>query len=355
MQRRKLDGDMGFETDEETLDARRAPLTGRELAKALGISQSTISRAFSEGATISPKMRARVLDAARDLGYQPNVIARSLTTRRSGIVGIVTANMTNPFYMSILQPLARRLQQLGLQTLLTSVPTDQQIDSQLQLLLQYNVDAIVIMTGKVSPEMARRWTDAGRMALLFSYTIPELDLASVACDNEAGGRAVARLLVETGHRRPAFVGRHPHSATTVARGRGFEAGLKELGVALSGRADSHEYSYEGGYAAALELGRSGADAIFFAHDIMALGGMDALRFGLGRKIPEDISVVGFDNIPQGAWPTYQLTTFAQPVELMIEAAVRLLTRRGEDEAPPLASSLLPGALVERGSVRARNR
>lgn len=346
---------MDDDTGEEMLAARRAPITGRELAKTLGISQSTISRAFSEGATISPKMRAKVLDAARNLGYQPNVIARSLTTRRSGIVGIVTANMTNPFYMSILQPLARRLQQLGLQTLLTSVPSDQQIDSQLQLLLQYNVDAIVIMTGTVSPAMARRWTDAGRTALLFSYSIPELDLASVSCDNEAGGRAVAQLLVQQGHKRPAFIGRKPNSATTLARGQGFEAGLAELGVRLFGRIDDGDYSYEGGYAAALELGQTRPDAIFFAHDIMALGGMDALRFGLGLKIPQDISVVGFDNIPQGAWPTYQLTTFAQPVELMIEAAVRLLTRRNDEDPEPAESSLLPGALVQRGSVQARSR
>ncbi len=326
-------------------------LTGRQLAKELGISQSTISRAFSDGATISPKMRAKVLEAARKFGYQPNVIARSLSTQRSGIVGIVVANMTNPFYASILQPLARRLQQLGLQTLLTSIPSGQQIDAQLQLLLQYNVDAIVIMTGTVSQEMARRWTDTGRTALLFSYSIPGIDLVSVVCDNEAGGRDVARLLLQQGHKRPAFVGRNPDAATTHARAEGFEAGLAEAGVPLFGRVDG-EYTYEGGYAAALELGRSRPDSIFFAHDIMALGGMDALRYGLGLRVPEDISVVGFDNIPQGAWPTYQLTTFAQPVDQMVEAAVRLLNRRNPDEPAP-ASSVLPGAMVQRNSVQNR--
>jgi DNA-binding LacI/PurR family transcriptional regulator len=337
----------------EVIEAGRTPITGRELAKALGISQSTISRAFSEGATISPKMRAKVLDAARNLGYQPNVIARSLTTRRSGIVGIVTANMTNPFYLSILQPLTRRLQQLGLQTLLFSVPSGQQIDSQLQLLLQYNVDAIVVMTGTISPQMARRWTDAGRMVLLLSYTIPELELPSVSCDNEGGGRAIAHYLVQQGHRRPAFVGRQPNSATTIDRGRGFAAGLAELGVPLFGRLDTGEYTYEGGYAAGLELGRTRPDAIFFAHDIMAVGGMDALRFGLGLKVPQDVSVVGFDNIPLGAWPTYELTTYAQPIDPMIEAAVRLLTRKDEEAEP--RSIMLPGALVPRGSVLGRGR
>jgi DNA-binding LacI/PurR family transcriptional regulator len=333
--------------DDQTLSGADR-MTGRQLAKELGISQSTISRAFSDGATISPKMRAKVLEAARKFGYQPNVIARSLSTHRSGIVGIVVANMTNPFYASILQPLARRLQQFGLQTLLTSIPSGEQIDAQLQLLLQYNVDAIVIMTGTVSPEVARRWTDSGRIALLFSYSLPGVDLVSVVCDNRAGGRDIARLLVQQGHRRPAFVGRIPDAATTHARAEGFEAGLAEAGVPLFGRADG-EYTYEGGYAAALELGRARPDAIFFAHDIMAIGGMDALRSGLGLRIPEDISVVGFDNIPQGAWPTYQLTTFAQPVDQMVEAAVRLLTRRGPGEPVP-ASSVLPGTLVQRSSV-----
>jgi DNA-binding LacI/PurR family transcriptional regulator len=340
----------GGDNQDEPISASER-LTGRQLAKELGISQSTISRAFSDGATISPKMRAKVLEAARKLGYQPNVIARSLSTQRSGIVGIVVANMANPFYVSILQPLARRLQQMGLQTLLFTVPSGQQIDSQLPLLLQYNVDAIVVMTGTVSREMAQRWTDAGRMVLPFSYTLPELNLPSVSCDNEAGGRAIAEFLVQQGHKRPAFVGGHPTSATSIDRGRGFAAGLAAAGVPMHGRLDTGEYTYEGGYAAALELGRSRPDAIFFADDIMALGGMDALRFALGLKVPQDISVIGFDNIPLAGWPTYQLTTFAQPAEQMVEAAVRLLTRRSGDE--PATASLLPGALVQRSSVQNR--
>lgn len=334
---------------------RRSPLTGRELAKALGISQSTISRAFSEGATISPKMRARVLEAAREAGYQPNVIARSLTTRRSGIIGIITANMANPFYVSILQPLTRRLQQMGLQTLLFGVQSGQQIDAQLPLLLQYNVDAIVVMTGIISQETARRWDEAGRIVLPFSYTIPELSLPSVSCDNEAGGRAVAQYLAQQGHKRPAFVGGHPNSATSVARGKGFAEGLAEHGIPLFGRIETGEYTYEGGYAAALELGRTRPDAIFFADDIMALGGMDALRFGLGLKVPEDVSVVGFDNIPQAGWPTYELTTFAQPVAPMVDAVVRILTRRDSQNGEPLSSTLLQGTLVQRGSVKLRGR
>ncbi|HTN98281.1 MAG TPA: substrate-binding domain-containing protein [Nordella sp.] len=333
---------------------RRAPLTGRELAKALGISQSTISRAFSEGATISPKMRAKVLEAARELGYQPNVIARSLTTRRSGIIGIVIANMANPFYVSILQPLTRRLQQMGLQTLLFGVQSGQQIDSQLPLLLQYNVDAIIVMTGTISRDTAQRWNEAGRIVLPFSYTIPELGLPSVSCDNHAGGRAVAHYLVQQGHKRPTFVGGHPNSATSIARGQGFTKALRELGVPLFGRLETGEYTYEGGYAAALELGRSRPDAIFFADDIMALGGMDALRFSLGMNVPDDISVVGFDNIPQSGWPTYELTTFAQPIGPMVDAAVRILTRR---DGPPgeVQTTLLQGALVQRGSVKMRSR
>ena len=342
---------METEDNDGTLESASARVTGRQLAKQLGISQSTISRAFSDGATISPKMRAKVLEAAKQLGYQPNVIARSLSTHRSGIVGIVTANMENPFYVSILQPLTRRLQQMGLQTLLFTVPSGQQLDSQLPLLLQYNVDAIVVMTGTVSVETARRWTDSGRLVLPFSYTLPNLSLPSVSCDNEGGGRAIAEFLIQNGHRRPAFVGGHPNSATSIDRGRGFTQALEAAGIPLHGRVDTAEYTYQGGYAAALELGRTRPDAIFFADDIMALGGMDALRFGLGLKVPQDISVVGFDNIPLASWPTYQLTTFAQPAEQMVEAAVRLLTRRaGDGEA---VGALLPGALVQRNSVQSR--
>ena len=344
------DGPVGTEVG---AGAERHPVTARQLARALGISQSTVSRAFSPGGNVAPAMRARVLEAAARFGYQPNVIARSLSTRRTGIIGIVMATMTNPFYPEVLEHLSRRLHEADLRTLLFNVPPGQELDSELPLLLRYQVDAVVIASATISSAMAREWAATGRAAVLFNRTVPGAGpwagVASVSCDNEAGGRAVADFLVARGHLRPAFVAGRRDTSTNLDRERGFLGRLQELGVKLHARAAGGEYSYEAGFAAALELAAREPDAIFFANDIMALGGMDALRHRLGLQVPEDVSVVGFDDIPMAAWPSYDLTTVQQPVQRMIEETVRILVEAGRGGSPQVR--LLPGCFIERGSTR----
>ena len=333
-----------------TLD--RKPVTARELARDLGVSQSTISRAYSRHASISPAMRARVLEAAKALGYQPNVIARSLTTRRSGIVGIVMATMTNPFYPEVLEQLAKALRQIGLQTLLFNVPPGQEVDSELPLLLRYQVDAVVIASATISSAMAREWTATGRHAILFNRTVPGAGVTTVSCDNVAGARALADYLIDQGHWRLAYVSGKPDTSTNVEREHGFEGRLAERGLHLHARADARDYTYDGGYRAARELAPRRPDAVFFANDIMALGGMDAFRHELGMRVPEDVSVVGFDDIPMAGWPSYQLTTVQQPVARMVEATVQFLLDHLEHPAAMPETHIIPGRLIERASARA---
>lgn len=326
-------------------------MTSRQLARALGISQSTISRAYSQDASISPAMRARVLDAARELGYQPNVIARSLTTRRSNIVGIVMATMTNPFYPEMLEQLAIGLQRIGLQTLLFNVPPGQEVDSELPLLMQYQVEAVVIASATISSEMARVWTATGRPAVLINRTVPDAGATTVSCDNEAGAREIADYLVAHGHRRLAYVSGKQNTSTNVERERGFRGRLRELGLDVFACVAGREYSYASGYAAALELAPSRPDAVFFANDIMALGGMDAFRHECGMRVPEDISIVGFDDIPMANWPSYRLTTVQQPLARMVEATVQCLRLALSGRTAEPTTHLIPGTLIERASTR----
>jgi DNA-binding LacI/PurR family transcriptional regulator len=330
--------------------AERLPVTARQLARRLGVSQSTVSRAFSSHASIAPAMRQKVMDAAIALGYQPNVIARSLSTRRSNIVGIVMASMTNPFYPELLEQLTRALQQVGLQTLLFHAPPGEDVDSQLPLLLQYQVDAVVIASATVSSAMAREWTATGRPAILFNRTVPDADVTTVSCDNEAGGRAVADLLVGLGRCRIAYVAGRPDTSTNADRERGFTERLRELGMPLHARAGGEDYGYEQGYTATLDLAAAKPDAIFYANDITALGGMDALRRTLGLEIPRDVAVVGFDDINMASWPSYRLTTVKQPISAMIEATVACLAENmtGTKVAE---KHVICGPLVERASTK----
>ena len=326
------------------------PVTARELARALGVSQSTISRAYSKRASISPSMRARVLEAAEALRYQPNVIARSLTTRRSNIVGIVMATMTNPFYPEMLEQLATSLQQIGLQTLLFHVPPGQEVDAELPLLMQYQVEAVVIASANISSAMARDWTATGRPAVLINRTVPDAHVTTISCDNEAGAREIADYLLARGRRRLAYVSGKPDTSTNVERERGFRERLREHGMALHAEVAGQEYSYASGYAAALQLALGRPDAVFFANDIMAVGGMDAFRHECGLRVPEDIAVVGFDDIPMASWPSYRLTTVQQPVARRVEAAVQFVGEALEHPGLAPRAHVLPGTLIERAST-----
>ena len=326
------------------------PVTARQLARQLGVSQSTVSRAFTVHASIAPAMRERVMAAAGALGYQPNVIARSLSTRRSNIVGIVMASMTNPFYPELLEQLTRALQQVGLQTLLFNAPPGEDVDGQLPLLLQYQVDAVVIASATISSAMVQKWTATGRPAVLFNRTVPGAGVTSVSCDNVAGGRAVADLLMRLGRRRPAFVAGRLDTSTNADREQGFTERLAEFGIPLHACGGGHDYGYQPGYQATLQVAASRPDAIFYANDITALGGMDALRQELGMSVPDDVAVVGFDDISLAAWPSYRLTTVRQPMEAMIAATVACLTANMQASSQVAEALVMPGPLIERAST-----
>jgi DNA-binding LacI/PurR family transcriptional regulator len=333
-----------------------ARVTAEDVGKVLGVSQSTISRAFSTSASIAKETRARVMEAAAALGYQPNVIARSLITRRTNIVAIVMENLADPFYPVVLDALTQRIQACGCQTLLFVPLPGQDVEDILPTLLQYQVDAIVITSATLSSAMVRTCATRETPVVLFNRYVPGLEIDAVSCDNVAGGSAVADFLAQRGHTRPAFVAGQPDATTNLDRKRGFVTRLEELGVRSWLLEEGGSYSYEAGYAAAKRLAarREPPDAIFFASDIMAFGGIEALRKA-GLRVPDDVSVVGFSSIPVAAWPSNGLTTVRQPVRDMVEMAIALVGL-GESSAPVpgrTRTRLIPGTLVERTSTMDR--
>jgi len=326
--------------------------TAKHIAAELGVSQSTISRAFTKDASISAEMRAKVMEAAGKAGYTPNAIARSLITRRSGIVGIVMADLTNPFYPEVLEALTNRLQRDDLHTLLFNVPEGHEVDEALPLVLQYQVDAVVITSATLSSRMAKTCAARGTPVVLLNRHVPGSGVHAVACDNYLAGRTVARFLAERGHKRMAYVAGKSDTATNIDREKGFVDQLAELGMSLWGRAGDEDYTHDAGYRAALQLlGREQKpDAIFFANDILAIGGIDAIRGVAGLSIPRDISVVGFDNIRMAEWPSYNLTTVRQPIAEMAERTGDILAKfyGGKPSKPKV--HLIHGDLIERGST-----
>ena len=333
--------------------------TSQDVARLAGVSQSAVSRCFTAGASVSDAMRNKVQEAARKLGYQPNAHARSLITGRSRIIGLVLSHIENLFYPAVLEQLAQRLQQDGYH-LLIFISDGHNADDLVGEILQYKVDGIVLGATTLSSALAQRCADASIPVVLFNRIMAEGSagsVSSVRSDNVGGGREIARFLVAGGHRRIAYLAGREDSSTNLERERGFREGLAEAGQRIYARAIGN-YDVLQARQATRDLfaqAEQRPDAVFVASDQMAIAVLDTLRHELGLAVPQQVSVVGFDNVPQAAWESYALTTFEQPVQPMVEATVELLQSylRGDD-MPHTQNIVIAGQLVLRGSCQNRH-
>jgi DNA-binding LacI/PurR family transcriptional regulator len=300
-------------------------ITSRELARMIGVSQSAVSRAFTPGASIASELRERILQFAATVDYQPNAIASMLSKRRTNIVGIVVSDMQNPFYPALIEKLTQELQRIGFQSLLFNIAAGANLQEQLSALRRYNVDAVIVISATILSGSTLRSVTEERAAILINRVVEDADISCVACDNADGARAIADHLYELGRRRVAYVAGLAHTSTSRERRDAFITRVAELGMTLTANINGGKYSYDAGRVAALEISAGCAtDAIFFANDILALGGMDALREEAGLRVPEDVSVVGFDDIAMASWPHYLLTTFRQPLDEIVNETSKLL-------------------------------
>ena len=326
-------------------------LSSIDVARLAGVSQAAVSRAFTQGASISDKMRRKVLAAAEQLGYQPNIIARSLSGKSTRLIGIIMAKIGDPFYAKILAAFSRKLQEKGYWSLLLNVNDGQALDDVLPQALQYQVDGIVLTSATLSSTIASQCTAMGVPVVMFNRFSLESEVNAVGCDHAGGARLLADLLVKSGHKRFAYISGEEKSSTNKERERGFTERLADLGHELYAR-ESGDYSYESGFIAAGKIldAKERPDALFCANDFMAIAAIDQART-LGLQVPGDLSVVGFDDAAMAAWPRYSLTTIRQPVARLVEAAVDVLVNAIETLENERVIKVIPGRLVLRNSAR----
>jgi DNA-binding LacI/PurR family transcriptional regulator len=271
------------------------------------------------------------------------------------MVAIVMANLVDPFYPVVLDELVQQVQAAGFQTLLFVPSAGQKVDDIIPNLLQYQVDAIILTSATISSAMARICAARDTPVVSFNRYVPGLKIHAVSGDNVGGGRQVADYLVATGHERLAFVAAQRDATTNRDRRSGFLSRLKQLKIETCLQEEGGEFSYEAGYAAAKRLLRQARrpDALFFASDVMAFGGIDAAR-ELGLSVPGDVSIVGYDDVPLAALPSYALTTIRQPVHEMAKAAMEILGLGGERGAVSAPENrIVRGTLITRSSTMDR--
>ncbi len=323
-----------------------------EVAQLAGVSRSAVSRAFTPGAYVSPETRAKVLRAAEALGYQPNALARGLITQRTGIVGIVSTDLDNPFYAAMLQTLAEALQARGIAPLLL-FGDEHSTDRQIAQLLSYQVDALVMTNATMSSKMAARCAQSDRPVVAINRYLPHQDIASITCDNQGSAAAAADHLIAAGCRRIAFVAGKPDASSSRDRETGFLRRLGHTGRAVVAHETGH-YTHDGGVEAARRMFAAAdpPDGVFCANDLMAFGVMDAARDTFGLRIPQDLKVCGFDNSSLASWSSYDLTSVDQDIEAMVEAAIARILAALAGETPDTLHLEVRGRLVVRSSTTA---
>lgn len=325
-----------------------------DVARLAGVSQSAVSRAFSPGATISPATLAKVQAAASELGYRPNALARSLITKRTNMIALMTGDIANPHYARTVNTISLGLQERGLHVLLFSLVENQSVEAAVEEVLKYRVDGVILISAVLSSEVGEACAKVGVPVVLYNRYARGPNVCSVRIENDEGGRCVADYLADQGHNEIGFISGTPVDPTSGDRERGFSERVAERGGRIVVRVGG-DFTFAGGRAAMAQIwsGQHRPTAIFAASDLMALGALDSARHDLGLYIPDELSIVGFDDLPEASWPSYNLTTIRQPVEAMANATLDLLIDRIENASAEPQTRLVPGELIVRASVAAR--
>ena len=330
-------------------------VTSLQVAQKAGVSQSAVSRVFTPGASASAKTIEKVQKASAELGYRPNSLARAMVSGKSRIIGLVVAYLNNQFYPEALEKLSKKLQERGYHVLVFMASnSSDNIDTVIEEILDYQVDGIIAASVALSPELSNKCREAGVPLVLFNRAHESPNMSAVTSDNYAGGEKVAKYLISAGYEKIAYLAGWEGASTQRDREAGFVDTLNACGIKLFSRGFGN-FEMAQSRKATHEMFKNTADhrpdAVFVANDHMALAVMDTLRYELGLKIPEDVAVVGYDDVPAAEWPSYDLTTVRQCSEQMVNITIDILLEEIETEDSQPRIVKIDGPLIIRGSSR----
>jgi LacI family transcriptional regulator len=333
-------------------DRRPTARTSHEVARLAGVSQATVSRVLRDDPKVRPDTRARVLKVLAETRYEPNAAARAFKTNRAGSIGVVVARLSYQLYPAMLEAIGGQLVRRGLRMIVWDSEHEGDLPAA-RALRQGIVDG-VILTAATSESAFLAEIDAPESpVVLLNRTVAGYPCDQVSSDNLAGGERVAEYMIANGKRRLAMIGGVPRASNIRDRERGFLAGLQSAGIELPPHfiLRSDAFSHASGRELSIRLLELGTrpEAIFCVNDVLALGAMDGAR-ALGLNVPQDLWVVGYDDIELASWGAYDLTTVRQPMDQMITQAIELLIRKIADPHKPAEHSCFPNEMVIRSST-----
>ena len=329
-------------------------VTLKDVAKVAGVSYATVSRALSGSSEIGSETRKRILKLCEEMGYTPNTVARSMVMRRTNIIGVIVASLDNPFMSELTTHLEIYARRCGYSLMVCNSSYDRELEKEVfSVLVGRQVDGIILLpVGNESYESLKMLT-AQVPTVFISENMQDLPENYVAVDNRAGTRMATEYLYENGHRKILYFGCRRGSVTHQLRLEGYREACAALGIEADVVYSPFERSsHEAGYQLANTYfaGEHDHTALLCASDALAIGAMQA-AYEHGIRIPDDVSVMGFDNISFAGLPLINLTTVDQPKQRMANAAVDMLIRRMQAPENGHVQKIVPPSLVVRGSCK----
>lgn len=316
-----------------------------------GVSPASVTRVFNPNwdMNIRPDIRERVISAAKELNYTPNAFARMLAGNKTNLVAIILGPTTGPYYSQTLIRFVYKLQQRGKQILPFSMEGGVDYGALMERIRQFHVDAIILTSAAAAGGFEP--VDTEIPVILLEMMINGSSKHVVCSDSYAGGKEVADMLLENGHRKIAFISGNGGMNSDYDREYGFVNRMHDYGLKVW-RTEMATYArYATGCAAVRRLmtGSEYPDAIFCGDDVLAMATIDTLRDGYGIRVPDDISIVGFHNIYEAALPPYSLTTMRSPMDDMVDAVIDIIDRLDQLSEP--VTTVLPMKPIIRNSMR----
>lgn len=326
-------------------------VTLKDVAAKAGVSRSAVSRTFTDGASVSAKMRHKVERAAHELGYHPNALASSLTTGRTKLIALISNNFHNPIFLQVFDLFTRGLQERGLRPLLVNLSDETDPEKSVRMVQQYSVDGVIVASSTLSPDFASAFKRAG-IPVVHSFgrhtTSPQVHVVGI--DNVESGRMAAQELVACGYTEVGFLGGPESATSTQDRYTGFTSELaKHSGVKLL-YSFAKAYSFDAGRNAMDELlKRPMAQAYFCGDDVLTIGALSALQ-SAGKRVPEDVGLIGLNDMEMARWENISLTTIHQPIAQIVSSSIELVVSMLDEPDRYPEARLFPCRVVRRGTL-----
>lgn len=324
--------------------------TSHDVARKAHVSQSTVSRALRGDPRVSETTRARVVSAAKRLGYVRSERGRSLSTKRTNRIGVVVEDLENPFYLDLVNILHKELQRLDLRSIIFTAERSK--DEGIERLVDGSIDGVILTTCSLGSALPTALRSVGFPVVLLNRVIDGDAVSSCSTDNRLGAALMSTQVLRAGHRVIGGIFGPRDTSTGRDREMGVRAALESSGVPLRrGLTWRGPFSYETGYHGLRRIAcaPNRPTCVICGNDVVAIGAMNAAR-SLGLRVPEDISIVGFDDIGMSAWELFDLTTVRQDMRRMTEVGIGLLVSSIESPSAQVQQVVLVPELVQRGTL-----